>query len=151
MNCRSPLACICCSCFQQLSTSQLNCRRLIAVKGLGNVYLERIEFVWALLSSSTPGPLDSTVAQWTCQGPTNAPAFRASSSSNQPQCLSRDGKSCIVAADCFNLRYCAASFSSTPVTCAVQDGANDPLHWCLRARGALGEIRLCFRRMYPPL
>jgi len=110
--------------------------RLIAVKGVGGSYLERIEFIWAL-GPNPQGPLVSTVNQWSYL-PEESPAFRVGST-GQPQCLSRDGKSCATSRDGFNLRMCAGTFSTSLVNCSATDGANDPLHWCTKARGALGE------------
>lgn len=114
------------------------CRRLIAVKGATTTeYLERLEFVWAALPGAQ-GPLASSVEQWTCMLPGASFAVRKNAAGDQPQCLSKDGKTCVQSGDCLGLlRQCADSEGWAPATCAAADGANDPLHWCSRARGAL--------------
>lgn len=125
-------------------TTSSHCR-LISIRGLGTNYLERIEFVWAPAPGAA-GPLVSTVNQWHYL-PGDTPVFRVAAT-GQPQCLSRDGTRCITSRDGYSLCMCFDMFSARPVTCTATDGASDPLHWCNKARGALGEAQPWFE---PPI
>lgn len=140
--CFTPTLCFCAHMQLTMNLHVLLCRcaRLISVKGMTNSsFLGSIQFTWGV-APGAQGPLVSELAQWRFF-PSDAndgltPAFRAVN--GQPECFSLDGKSCFTDLDGFSLRMCAASTKSR-VRCTPADGARDPIHWCTRARGALGE------------
>lgn len=120
----------------RFSVTHLLVIRLIAIKGIGSRYIERIEFIWSLTS---PAKVKVPIApSWTCLTPSDPIAIRAEPTA---QCMSADGTTCLQQSmlGCWHLRMCGEQFSKTPVTCSPGDGTQDPTHWCSRARGALGE------------
>ncbi|WIA36026.1 hypothetical protein OEZ86_007387 [Tetradesmus obliquus] len=98
---------------------------------------------------STSGDTKQSGDMGTLASPCPAGAYRRAST-GQPQCMSRDGRTCVTSPDGYMLRMCADTLSTKPVTCSTKDGADDHLHWCTKARGALGlpqapvPIRIAF-------